>query len=63
MLKITEVLILSLVVFFKILLIKWIGVRFEYDWIYQMWHFIDVEYLKSDLLSSIILFSLSTSCF
>ena len=40
----------------RVLLIKFLGVKFEYDWIFQMWHFIDIELLKNKMLESIYYF-------
>tara|TARA_B100000925_G_C22008030_1_gene474671 strand:- start:1170 stop:2624 length:1455 start_codon:yes stop_codon:yes gene_type:complete len=51
-----DISIILLVIFLKFILINFIGIVFEYEWIYQMWHFIDIEYLKNDLLSSLYYF-------
>ena len=40
----------------RLLLINFLDVRFEYDWVFQMWHFIDIELLKNKLLESVYYF-------
>ena len=50
---------LALAVFFvltRVLFINYFGIQFEYEWVAKMWHFIDVEMLKNDLLNSLYYF-------
>ena len=56
MYKKPEIIFILVAIFIKIFLVNTLSVSFEYDWIYQMWHFIDVEYLKKDLLKSLYYF-------
>ena len=48
--------LLVLFIISRILLINLADVRFEYDWVFQMWHFIDIELLKNKLLESVYYF-------
>lgn len=55
-LKYPAVLLLSIFVLSRLLLINFFGISFEYDWVFQMWHFIDVELLKEKMFESIYYF-------
>ena len=55
-LKYPAFLLLCIFVLSRILLINFFGVIFEYDWVFQMWHFIDIELLKTKMLESIYYF-------
>jgi len=50
--------IVLLIVFIisRVFLINVFDLKFEYDWIFQMWHFIDIELLKNKMLESIFYF-------
>lgn len=48
-----------LLIFFivsRLILNNVFNLRFEYDWIFQMWHFIDIALLKNKMFESIIYF-------
>jgi hypothetical protein len=49
-------LLLLIFIISRICLVTILNIQFEYDWVFQMWHFIDAELLKTKMFESIYYF-------
>ncbi len=48
--------LLLIFVISRVCVINFFNLKFEYDWVFQMWHFIDIKLLKTNLLESVLYF-------
>ena len=48
--------LLFIYIFSRLIIFNLFQLKFESDWIYQMWHFVDIDLIKSKLLESVFYF-------